>query len=103
MPEWIPPAVWVSFATLIGVIYRIVSRRLDDVERRCLNTDQAVLAERVGRLQRDYEALEKFRDELLTKKLDQLMSDAYGTMANHKAEADRRLGRLEDKVFNGLK
>lgn len=60
----------------------------------------AILTAKVSRLEDDYKSLRTFNDEHLPRMLDEIKSDAFGTIANNNHAVEKRLDRIE-RVLNG--
>lgn len=62
--------------------------------------DTRVQAERLTTLKARVDSLERFKEENLTRILEDVRSDVFGTIGNHRDEMNRRIERLERRVFH---
>lgn len=87
---------------IVGLVAYIWNDRNRRAEREALDPIAVgTLIGKVDRLEQDYRSLRDFNDKHLPIILEGIKSDCYGTIANNKADFEKRLDRLDRKVFNG--
>lgn len=123
MPEWLLAILIGSVVLgLMGLLWQAQERRIEVLEKwkidkekfdyefrheqyapaiAAINLKLLPLVERADRLDQDCKGLRHFNEEILPGKLDQLASDAFGTISKVETALEKKIERIDKKVFNG--
>lgn len=98
MPEWIwSGVVGVLFVGVVAALGKGYVARIQALEQRWENSSSAVLAEKVRKLELEYQTMHLWKNSILPQQMEQGYDNIYKLLERIERDVIRRLDRIEKK------
>lgn len=78
-------------------------RELNELQKDFNASGPGIMKSEIRELQRNYDLLHRWKNERLPQQLEQMEGQLYNVIGDAKGDSNKRLDRLESRVFNGGK